>query len=232
MARTSRVNCHPEWTVQQRLDHLSIPERNSGCLLWIGSYGPYGYGIIGYAGRTWQADRLSWSNVNGPFPLGGLACHRCDVRGCINPDHLFLGTPRDNMVGMHEKRRRRIEGNDTVARPTQRVMRPARPPSALDHRLDRDRTDRLQELCKRVLQSGGASQAPQDGPLLEGIWAPAGAAKPTHSSAAIDRYRSIPMISLFPAAPSMSVCGLASGSAAPPGRDVEHRLFPRRRGAG
>jgi hypothetical protein len=161
MARTSRVNCHPEWTVQQRLDHLSIPERNSGCLLWIGS--PYGYGIIGYAGRTWQADRLSWSNVNGPFPLGGLACHRCDVRGCINPDHLFLGAPRDNMVDMHEKRRRRIEGNDTVARPTQRVMRPARPPSALDHRLDRDWTDRLQELCKRVLQSGGHRKLPRTG---------------------------------------------------------------------
>ena len=93
MAKVTRLNCRPEWTVQQRLDHLSIPEPNSGCLLWMGSYGPHGYGIIGYGGRTWPAHRLAWANVNGPIPLGMMVCHRCDVRGCINPDHLTRSPP-------------------------------------------------------------------------------------------------------------------------------------------
>jgi HNH endonuclease len=147
----SRVNCRPEWTIQHRLDHFSIPEPNSGCLLWTGGYSTYGYGVIGYGGRTWQAHRLAWINVHGPIPLGALICHRCDVRGCINPDHLFLGTPSDNMVDMHEKRRARREGAEALARAAWRARRPAKPPSTLDHRLDRHRADRLLELRRRVL---------------------------------------------------------------------------------
>jgi HNH endonuclease len=147
----SRVNCHPEWTIQQRLDHLSIPEPNSGCLLWTGGYSTYGYGVIGYGGRIWQAHRLAWINVHGPIPLGALICHRCDVRGCINPDHLFLGTPSDNMVDMHEKRRARREDAEALARAAWRARRSPRPPSTLDHRLDRHRSDRLLELRRRVL---------------------------------------------------------------------------------
>jgi hypothetical protein len=46
---------------------------------------------------------------NGPIPAGLCVLHRCDVRPCINPDHLFLGTQKDNMADMaakmgHERR--------------------------------------------------------------------------------------------------------------------------------
>ena len=49
--------------------------------------------------------RLMWEQKNGPVPDGLFVLHRCDVRACCNPDHLFLGTPLDNMQDMHAKGR-------------------------------------------------------------------------------------------------------------------------------
>jgi hypothetical protein len=51
------------------------------------------------------AHRFSWELVNGPIPNGFFACHRCDVRACVNPDHIFLGTPKDNQQDMRKKGR-------------------------------------------------------------------------------------------------------------------------------
>jgi hypothetical protein len=42
---------------------------------------------------------------NGEVPAGSLVLHRCDVRNCVNPDHLFLGTYKDNMDDMYSKGR-------------------------------------------------------------------------------------------------------------------------------
>lgn len=51
---------------------------------------------------------MAWENKNGPVPGGLYVCHKCDVRACINPDHMFLGTYDDNMADMDRKGRRRI----------------------------------------------------------------------------------------------------------------------------
>jgi hypothetical protein len=64
----------------------------------------------GYARKTvngvpWYAHRLAWVQAFGPVPDGLMVCHTCDVRMCINIEHLFLGTHADNMADMVKKGR-------------------------------------------------------------------------------------------------------------------------------
>jgi hypothetical protein len=77
----------------------------SGCWLWTAG-SRQGYGQFGVAaGRVVDAHRISWELANGPIPAGLFVCHTCDVRICVRPDHLFLGTHSDNMQDMHRKGR-------------------------------------------------------------------------------------------------------------------------------
>lgn len=97
---------------QQRIWRFISPEPNSGCWLWEGAQNNVGYGKIGLGGAregTALVHRLMWEHSNGAVPEGMFVLHRCDVRACCNPDHLFLGTALDNMRDMHAKGRGRIE---------------------------------------------------------------------------------------------------------------------------
>ncbi len=82
-------------------------ERGDGCWLWSGRLNTYGYGVLRYRGRTIGAHRLSWIFTNGPIPEGLYVCHHCDNPRCVRPDHLFLGTSKDNQVDASRKGRSR-----------------------------------------------------------------------------------------------------------------------------
>jgi hypothetical protein len=71
--------------------------QEQGCLLWQGSLDNGGYGTIQIAGKVIKTHRAAWEAAYGPVPPGLKVCHRCDVRSCIEPTHLWLGTQRENM---------------------------------------------------------------------------------------------------------------------------------------
>lgn len=77
----------------------------SGCWLWTGAADSKGYGAISAWGRVRSTHRVAWTLFRGPIPVDMTVCHRCDVTLCCNPDHMFLGTHRENMRDMAAKGR-------------------------------------------------------------------------------------------------------------------------------
>jgi hypothetical protein len=66
------------------------------CWIWGGSRNFDGYGHLSINGKQTSSHRFSYEWCVGPIPVGMYVCHKCDCPPCVNPDHLFLGTARDN----------------------------------------------------------------------------------------------------------------------------------------
>lgn len=91
------------------IEDRSTPVPESGCWIWLGTIGKgvYNrYGTLSYKGKRLSAHRASYLAFVGPIPEKHYICHHCDTPECVNPSHLFCGTPRDNALDMRAKGRR------------------------------------------------------------------------------------------------------------------------------
>lgn len=86
----------PKNTPNTEADFWARVRKTDGCWLWIGATDIDGYGRMSWNGKTTRAHVISYQLHHGA--IGDLfVCHHCDTPACVHPNHLFLGTNRDNL---------------------------------------------------------------------------------------------------------------------------------------
>jgi len=80
---------------------------STGCMEWTGWRTEDGYGRIGSGNKKKYMHRISYELTFGSIPDGLWVLHRCDNPPCLNPNHFFLGTLKDNFQDMYRKGRQR-----------------------------------------------------------------------------------------------------------------------------
>ena len=89
-------------------------QKSEGCWNWQGSKNDAGYGLLGHK----YAHRMAWQISNNQLiPKKMVICHHCDNPSCVNPNHLFIGTQKDNMQDMIKKNRQIKKDNNGEKNP-------------------------------------------------------------------------------------------------------------------
>ena len=85
---------------ERTLFENKILKAEDGCWLWTAAIKGNGYGNFGLRGKTKTAHRVAFLLYKGEIPEDKIVRHSCDVRCCVNPEHLLLGTYKDNSQDM------------------------------------------------------------------------------------------------------------------------------------
>lgn len=91
-------------------------QKGEDCWRWLGSTTLKGYGSFWDGQRLRPAHAVAYELMVGPIPLGLDCCHSCDNPPCVRPDHLFLGTRRENLQDMSRKGRSTRGEKDAMAK--------------------------------------------------------------------------------------------------------------------
>lgn len=102
---TTPIPLLSETQVQRFLSRIAKPAEYDACWEWRGKKHFGGYGLIKLGRREYLAHRVMWTLHHGEIPPGLLVCHHCDHPSCVRPEHLFLGTNRDNTLDAVQKGR-------------------------------------------------------------------------------------------------------------------------------
>jgi hypothetical protein len=94
----------PRW--EPRFDFMvKRYDHPKGCWEWQAAKSSFGHGRAKIGGKLYSPHRLAYEKHFGPIPTGKMVLHKCDNPSCVNPDHLFIGTARDNVRDMMSKGR-------------------------------------------------------------------------------------------------------------------------------
>lgn len=115
-----------------RLVAKTVRASGCDCLLWIGYKGKNGYGRTRYRGMTIDVHRALWISLHGDPPVGECVLHTCDVKHCLNDQHLFLGSNKDRFYRMLVAGKRRSGSGTYKPRKKKTVRRWFRKPVAAD----------------------------------------------------------------------------------------------------
>jgi len=98
--------------------------KTSGCWNWTARKNKHLYGEFLYNNKVWKAHRLSYLIYYGDFDLSLFVLHKCDNPSCVNPDHLFLSTQKENMMDMSKKGRAKNQTNMSISYDSWLSIRP------------------------------------------------------------------------------------------------------------
>ena len=102
----------PITTVEDRF--WSRVKKTSKCWEWQGTKLKTGYGVVSIKGKNIRAHRIAYELTKGKIPQGYGVCHTCDNPSCVKPDHLWIGTHKENMEDRNKKGGYLIETSDFI----------------------------------------------------------------------------------------------------------------------